>query len=105
MIPLVEGIMMSSLGENVKTGSSVPDNDLAIGSSGWLAVQILLEPMNMIVTIDNGGFADQRPKQRQRGFDAFHHHFVQRPPQPHQALATAFAMDDQLAHQRVIIRR
>src|SRR3954451_1531944 len=105
MIRLVEGIMMSSLREKVKTGSSFPDTDLAGGSSGWLTVQILLEPMNMVVTVDNGGLADQRAKQRQCGFDAFHYHFVQRPPQPHQALATALAMDDQLAHQRVVIRR
>jgi len=36
---------------------------------------------------------------------AFHHHFVQRPAQPHQAFLAGLAMDDQLADQRVVIRR
>ena len=59
----------------------------------------------MIVAVDNGGFPDQRAEQRQRGLDAFDHHFVQRPAQPHQALGAGLAVDDQLADQRVVIGR
>src|SRR5580693_9683182 len=69
-----------------------------------LAGQILLEPMDVVIAVDDVGLADQGPKQRQRGLDAFHHHFVQRTAQPHQALGAGLAVHDQLADQRVVIR-
>ena len=70
-----------------------------------LAGQILLEPVDVVVAVDDGGFAHQRAEQRQRGLDAVDHHLVQRPAQPHQAFAAGLAVDDQLADQRVVIRR
>ena len=53
----------------------------------------------MVVAVDDFGFPDQGPEQRQGRLDALHHHFVQRTAQPHQALAAGLAMDDQLADQ------
>src|SRR4051794_18308178 len=41
-----------------------------------LARQILFEPMDMVVAIDDGWFPDQRPEQRQRGLNALDHHLV-----------------------------
>jgi hypothetical protein len=45
---------------------------------GRLAGQILLEPVNMVVAVDDIGLPHQRPEQRQRGFDAIDNHLVQR---------------------------
>ena len=76
------------------------------GTSGRLGVagcQIVLKPMNVVVAVDDAGFPYQPPEQRQCGFDAIHHHLVERAPQPHQAFATGLAMNDQLADQGVVI--
>src|SRR5260370_35529621 len=70
-----------------------------------LAGQILFEPVDMVVAIDNVGFPDQRPEQRQRGLDAFPHHLAQRAAQPDQARAAGLAVADYLADQRVVTSR
>ena len=44
-------------------------------------------------------------EQRQRGLDSVDDELVERPAQPHQALVAGPAMDDQLADQRVVVRR
>src|SRR5579872_5154371 len=70
-----------------------------------LARQILLQPMDVVVAFDDVGLAHQSPKQRQCRFDAVHHHLVEGAAQSHQALGPGLALYDQLADQRVVVRR
>src|SRR5713226_5779609 len=67
--------------------------------------QKLLKPMDVVITVDEIGVAHEGAEQRQRGLDAIDHELVDRPPQPHQAFATRLAMHDELAEQRIVIRR
>src|SRR6516162_9840181 len=70
-----------------------------------LAGQILFQPVDMVVAVDDVRLADQRPEQGQGGFDTVHHHFVERPAKPHQAFDAGLALHDELAHERIVIRR
>src|SRR5712664_4446579 len=47
---------------------AMPFQDERLAAAG-LAGQVLLEPMDMVVAIDNAGLPDQCPEQRQRGLD------------------------------------
>src|SRR5258707_1319910 len=68
-------------------GGLVPLVPIGRSADGRLAGQILLEPVDMVVAVDDPGLPHQRPEQRKRGLDALDHHFIQRAPQPHQAFA------------------
>src|ERR1700730_3660918 len=48
-------------------------------SAGGLARKILFEPVDVVVAIDNGGVAHQRPEQRQRGLGGLQQQFFQTP--------------------------
>src|SRR5271167_2831102 len=56
--------------------------------------QELLQPVDVIVAIDDVGFPHQSAEQRQRGLDAVEDEFIQRPAQPHQAFPARLAVDD-----------
>src|SRR5262245_21540597 len=57
--------------------------------------QKLLQPMDVVVAVDDVLLAHQRAEQRQRGLDALDDEFVERALEPHQAFAAGLAMDDQ----------
>src|SRR5258708_10075871 len=67
--------------------------------------QKLLKPMDVVIAVDEIGVAHERAEQRQRGLDAVDHELVDRPPQPHEAFAARLAVHDELAEQRIVIRR
>src|SRR5471032_2104764 len=69
------------------------------------AGQVLLEPMNRIVAVDDVGLAHQFLEQRNGGLDAVHHQLVQGAAQAQQALVAILGMDDQFARQAVVIVR
>jgi len=70
-----------------------------------LAGEVLLQPVDVVIAVDDAGLPHQRAEQRQRGLDTFDHHLVQRAAQPHQAFGAGLAVHDQLADEAVIIRR
>src|ERR1700679_3979974 len=76
-----------------------------VGRSRPRPRQELLQPMDVIVAVDDVRLAHQLLEQRDGGVDADHHDLVERAPQPHQAFVAVLAVHDQLADQAVIIRR
>src|SRR6476469_2522873 len=66
--------------------------------------QIILQPMDIILSIGNVRLGDQSLEQRNRGVDAVDHEFAKRPLQPHQTFIAGARMHDQLADQAVIVR-
>src|SRR6266700_2690405 len=66
------------------------------------AREVLLEPVDMVIAVDDRRLAHQCLKQRHGGLDAVDDEFVERAPQAHQGLGAGLAMDDQLADQRII---
>src|SRR4029450_4465177 len=65
----------------------------------------LLQPVDVVVAVDDVVLAHQRAEQRQRGLDAVDDEFVERALEPHQAFAAGLAVDDELADQRVVVGR
>ena len=65
----------------------------------------ILEPVDVVVAIDEIGLGDEPLMQRDRGLDAGDDEFLERPAQPHQAFVAAGAVDDELGDQAVVIRR
>ena len=61
--------------------------------------------MDGIVAVDDVGLTHQLLEQGDGGVDAAHHQFVQRPAQPQQTFVAVAGMDNQLAHQAVVIGR
>ncbi len=59
----------------------------------------------MVIAVDDVLLAHQRAEQRQRRLDAVDHEFVERALEPHQAFGAGLAVHDQLADQRIVIRR
>src|SRR5215470_6287751 len=59
----------------------------------------LLEPVDVVVAVDDLLFAYQRAEQRQRGFDSVDDELVQRTLEAHQAFAAGLAVYDELAHE------
>src|SRR5476651_1493207 len=66
------------------------------------AGQVLLEPMNRIVAVDDVGLAHQFLEQRNGGLDAVHHQLVQGAAQAQQTFVAILGVDDQLARQAVV---
>src|SRR5690349_8076160 len=71
----------------------------------FLRLQMLLEPMNGVIAIDDIRLFHQFAEERDRRLDAGDDHFAQRPLQAQQALAAIAAMHDELADKRVIVGR
>src|SRR4029077_61689 len=65
----------------------------------------MLEPVNVVIPVLDVAVAHERAKQRQGGVDARDHEFIQRATKAHQALVAGASMDDELADERIIIRR
>ena len=70
-----------------------------------LGLQKLFQPVNIVLAILHVGVSDQRAKERQRRFNAVDDEFVERAAKAHQRLGASSAVDDQLADQRIVIRR
>ena len=64
-----------------------------------------LEPVDVIIAVDDVLGAHELAEQRQRRLDAVHDEFVERAFEPHQAFGAGLAVHDQLADQRVVERR
>src|SRR5262245_25755672 len=64
-----------------------------------------LQPVDVVVAVDDFLLAHQGAKERQRGLDAVDHELVERALEPHQALAARLAVHDQLAEKRIVIGR
>src|SRR5262249_53398547 len=62
-----------------------------------------LEPMDVVLTVDDLFFAHQRAEKRQRGLDPVDHELVECALEPHQAFSARAAMHDQLADERVVV--
>ena len=67
--------------------------------------QILLQPVDGVVAVDDVGLAHQLLEQGDGGLDAADHQLVQRAAQAQQAFVAVLGMDDQLARQAVVIGR
>ena len=64
-----------------------------------------LEPVDVIIAVDDVLGAHKLAEQRQRRLDSIHHEFVERALQSHQAFGAGLAVHDQLADHRVVERR
>src|SRR5262249_37789060 len=64
--------------------------------------QKLLQPMNVIIAVDDVLLAGERLEQRHGGLDAVEDELVERAAQPHERLAPGLAVDDELADERVV---
>ena len=62
----------------------------------------LLQPVDVVVAVDDVLLAHQRAEQRQRRLDAVDHELVERALEPHQAFAARLAVHDELADERVV---
>src|SRR5690606_2797440 len=70
-----------------------------------LALEILLEPADIIIPVHDIWFHDQVAEQRDRRFHALQHEFVEGAAQPHQAFGAVAAEHDQLADEAVVAGR
>src|SRR5271167_646367 len=64
-----------------------------------------LEPVDVVVAVDELGGADQPLMERDGGLDAADHVFLEGAAQPHQALVAALAVNDELCDQAVVVGR
>ena len=64
-----------------------------------------LEPMDVVEPVLDVGVANQRLKQRNGRIDSVDNEFIERAAKPHQGLVAVAAMHDELADERIIIRR
>src|SRR5512135_3739788 len=62
-----------------------------------------LEPVDVVIAVDDVGLGDQRAEQRDRGLDAIDDELSERPLESHQAFVARAGMHDELADQTVII--
>ena len=95
-----------------RDGRLKPDHDAGIRESLSLAVpahaaggEELLQPVDVVVAVLDVRVAHQRAEQRQGRVDAVDDELVERAAQAHQAFGPVAAMDDQLADQRIVMRR
>ena len=65
----------------------------------------MLEPVDIVVAVDEVALDDQAVVQRNGGFDATDHELFERAAQPHQAFVPRTTVDHQLGNQGVIVRR
>src|SRR3569623_1209485 len=65
----------------------------------------LLEPVDVVVALQDVGGDQQVLEQRDGRLDAGHHHLAQRALQPRNALGPVAAVDDQLAGQAIVVGR
>src|SRR3990172_11545696 len=68
------------------------------------AREMILQPMNIVGSIDDIRLLDQRNEEGDRGLDAVDHELAQRALETHEALIAVPRMHDQLADHAVIIR-
>ena len=66
--------------------------------------EMVLEPMDIVIAVDDFGLRDERGEQRDGGLDAVDDELAQRPLEPHQAFVAGAGMHDELADQAVVIR-
>src|SRR6185312_9569435 len=64
-----------------------------------------LEPMDVVIAVDEPGRPDQHLMHRNRRIDSGDDEFLERAPHPHQAFVARAAMDDELGDEAVVIRR
>src|SRR5690606_24155017 len=67
--------------------------------------QILFQPVDIVIAGQDIRLLDQALEQRQRRLDAVDHEFVDSPAEPLETFLAGAAIDDELADQRVVIRR
>src|SRR5262245_2218047 len=65
----------------------------------------LLQPVDVVVAIDESLFADDALVEGDGGLDAADHELLERSAQAHQALVAARAVHDQLGHHRIVVGR
>lgn len=75
-----------------------------IGANLFLVGQIMLEPVNIVITLLNVLIANEIPEQWQRCIDAIDNELVQRPVQAHQTLLPGATVNNQLSDQTVVVR-
>src|SRR6516165_1849397 len=66
------------------------------------ARQKLFEPEDVVIAVDDLGFARQCAEQRQGRLDAVDHEFVECALEPHQTFPARLAVDDELADERIV---
>src|SRR5271169_1781252 len=71
----------------------------------WGPPEEALEPVDVVIAVDEICGVDQSLMQWDRRFDAADHVFLERPAQPHQTFVAGLAMDDQLGDQAVVVGR
>src|SRR3989337_2813873 len=64
---------------------------------------MVLEPMDIVIAVDDIGLRDERYEEGNGGLDAIDHELSKRPLEPHQTLVAGAGMHDELANQTVII--
>src|SRR5262249_58524588 len=67
--------------------------------------EMLLEPMNIAITVDDVRLRDEGVERGDGGLDAIDDELSKRTLQPHQAFVAGARVHDELADQAVIIRR
>src|SRR6478752_10263483 len=65
----------------------------------------LLQPVDVVLAVDELGLLDDLLVQRDGGLDAADHELLERAAQPHQALVAAGTAHDQLGDHRIVERR
>src|SRR3990172_7574471 len=64
---------------------------------------MVLEPMDIVIAVDDIGLRDERCEEGDGGLDAIDHELSKRPLEPHQAFVARAGMHDELADQTVVV--